>query len=141
MPAENKTLPCRGASGSKLIGRPPHSYTPGAPEARKKRRKTSNYASLPSEVMDKIVNSLVSDRKPLSVMLLSMVSREFRRAVDQNLKAWHQLYLLWRGHMKAMSLAPGAAGVLQGKRGGTVRLVPTVPRSVPNFRDKHPPLA
>ena len=141
MPAEGKTSQSKGASGSKLIGKPPHSYTPGAAVARTRRRKTAHYASLPTEVMDKIVNSLVSDRKPLSVMLLSMVNRDFRRAVNLNLKAWHQLYLLWRGHMKAMSLAPGAAGVLQGKRGGTVRLVPTVPRSVPNFRDKHPPLA
>lgn len=158
MPAENRTLQCREESKSRLTARLPRSYTPGAQVGleettttvttmRRKggRRKTAaNYASLPQEVFDKILGALVSDRKPLSVMLLSMVNHEFRRAVDSNLKAWHQLYLLWRGHMRAMSVAPGTEKLMStivGKKGGLVRLVPTIPRSVPNFRDKHPPLA
>jgi hypothetical protein len=160
MPAENRTLQCREESRSKLTARLPRSYTPGAPVGLEgtttttatamrrrggKRKTAANYASLPQEVFDKILGALVSDRKPLSVMLLSMVNREFRRAVDSNLKAWHQLYLLWRGHMlKPMPKSMGMEGVARtivGKKGGLVRLVPTIPRSVPNFRDKHPPLA
>jgi len=158
MPAESKTLQCREESKSKLTARLPRSYNPGAPVVegttttatvtrRKggKRKNAANYASLPQEVFDKILGALVSDRRPLSVMLLSMVNREFRRAVDSNLKAWHQLYLLWRGHMlKPMPKSMGMEGetrTIVGKKGGLVRLVPTIPRSVPNFRDKHPPLA
>ena len=158
MPAESKTLQCREESKSRLTARLPRSYNPGAPVVEGttttatvtrrrggKRKNAANYASLPQEVFDKILGALVSDRRPLSVMLLSMVNREFRRAVDSNLKAWHQLYLLWRGHMRATVMDPGTeklmSTVIIGRKGGTVRLVPTIPRSVPNFRDKHPPLA
>ena len=150
-------MQCREESKSKLTARLPRSYNPGAPVMEGKtiqttsmrkggrRKNAANYASLPQEVLDKILEALVSDRKPLSVMLLSMVNREFRRVVDSNLKAWHKLYLLWRGHMRATVMDPGTeklmSTVIMGRKGGTVRLVPTIPRSVPNFRDKHPPLA
>lgn len=126
-------------------------YTPGEPTSPplKRLRKSSTkrageWVGLPDEILDKIVIYLASDREGLAVMLLSMVNNTFRQEVQGNLKAWHILYLHWRGHLS--SLQPGNAQegqarltrMIRSPQGNILRLNPSVPRSLPNFQCKPP---
>jgi hypothetical protein len=116
-------------------------YTPGAQvdDRRKgKRAKTLTRRppslDLPSELLDKILSYMVESRSGLSVIKLGMVNRYFREAVGQNLKIWYQLYLHWRGPINPDQ----RVRTVQTPR-GVVRLRPTLPTTVPNFRNKAPP--
>jgi hypothetical protein len=116
-------------------------YTPGAlvDERRKGKRakilrERQPFGHLPLELLDKILSCMVESRSGLSVIKLSMVNRYFRQAVSQNLKIWYQLYLHWRGPVHP---AP-AVRTVQTPR-GLLRLRPTLPTTVPNFRNKAPP--
>jgi hypothetical protein len=62
-----------------------------------------------------------------------MVNRHFRDTVNKNLQLWYRLYLEWRGPVENNTREYRTPR-------GVVRLRPTVPISVPNFRIKAPPL-
>lgn len=123
------------------------SYTPGAPlvehdeaprKAQRRRRTASSIAPpcphLPIEILDKILGIMASNHDGLSVIKLSMVNRHFRDAVRANLNIWYRLYLHWRGPV----WSTGTREIRTPR--GVVRLRPTIPVSVPNFRIKTPPL-
>ena len=130
-------------------------YTPGAPveDAHKKKRKLVQKngdvvkalaKQSRSEAMKKIagiipdillghtVETLVKGRAHLSVILLSMVNKQFRTALNGDLQLWYRLYLTWRGPIHATQPGP-----IRTPR-GLVTLHPTIPRSLPNFRDLSP---
>lgn len=114
------------------------SYTPGGrtaerPRASKRSRTVVAFRGLPTEVLDKILHCMVSSRDSLSIIKLSMVNRQFRQEIAENLPVWHRLYLYWRGVVRPTSR------LTQTPR-GMVLLRPTFPTSVPNFRVKIPPL-
>jgi hypothetical protein len=88
---------------------------------------------VPTEVLDKILHFMADSRSPLSVIKLSMVNRQFRQEIAENLAVWHRLYLNWRGVVRP------ASRLTQTPR-GLVLLRPTFPVSVPNFQVKVPPL-
>jgi hypothetical protein len=113
------------------------SYAPGGrvegSRGSKRSRTVVAFHGLPSEVLDKILLCMVDSRSPLSVIKLSMVNRQFRREIAENLAVWHRLYLHWRGVIRPVSR------LTQTPR-GLVLLRPTFPVSVPNFQVKVPPL-
>lgn len=130
-------------------------YVPGQPvpqtvpvkrQRRSPKRRTVPWALLPDEALEKIVIHLANDRQGLSVMLLSMVNRNFRQEVQGNLKVWHMLYLHWRGHLSSQQEGEGPQArvpltrMIRSPQGAILRLNPSVPRSVPNFRPKPPSL-
>lgn len=116
-------------------------YVPGEPVAcrdgkRCKRRAGSfiPFPDIPFDVLDKILNCILETQVGgLSVIKLSMVNRAFRHGVNENLAIWYRLYLQWRGPIRDRTTD------VRTPR-GVVRLRPTVPISVPNFRTKTPPL-
>ena len=106
-------------------------------ESRSTRRKRQQpreevIGALPLELLDKILGYLVASHSGRSVIKLSMVNRFFRQGINDNLKVWHQLYLQWRGPIHSPFRD------FKTPR-GILRLRPTVPTSVPNFRIKTPP--
>jgi hypothetical protein len=85
-------------------------------------------------VLDKILSSMATSRSVLSIIKLSMVCRSLRQGVNENLSVWYQIYLQWRGPIHPPDR------IITTPR-GIVRLRPTVPTTVPNFRMKSPPQA
>lgn len=116
-------------------------YIPGEPVAKRdgKRCKkgtarSSPFPDIPSDVLDKILACMLETQAGgLSAIKLSMVNRAFRQGVSDNLAIWYRLYLQWRGPIRNRTTD------IRTPR-GVVRLQPTVPLSVPNFRIKSPPL-
>jgi hypothetical protein len=140
-----------GQSSSKRRRRQTLQYTPGAlisdADGGRKRRKTRRPPALPwvdlhSEITDQIVIQLARDREAFPIMMLSMVNRTFRREVQGNLKAWHMLYLHWRGHLScstnSASQQPPMSRLVRSPSGIVVKLNPSIPRSLPNFHNKTP---
>ena len=83
-------------------------------------------------MLDKILAFMADSKAGLSVIKLSMVNRALRQGVSENLQVWHKLYLEWRGPIN-----PVSQGIRTPR--GIVRLRPTLPTTVPNFRNKTPP--
>ena len=139
-------------------------YTPGAPvteqELRKKKRpkvpqktlackpssapssKQSRAAALqrlsgviPDIMLGHVLEWLIKGRCQLSVILLSMVNHQLHRALQEDTKTWYRLYLTWRGPVH-----PTMPGPIKTAR-GMVTLHPTIPRTLPNFRDLSPSIA
>ena len=114
-------------------------------EAQRKRMRTlrnkanrgSWFLSLPAETEDKILEILAADRNALSIMRLSMVNRGWRETVENNLQIWHTLYRYWRGPIVPSEVSK--TGLQDARR--MVRLNPTTPRSLPNFRHKSPSIS
>jgi hypothetical protein len=90
------------------------------------------FRGLPFDALDKILEFMVASRSGLSIIKLSMVCRSLRQGVNENLSIWYQLYLHWRG------LIHPPDRLITTPR-GVVRLRPTLPSTVPNFRTKTPP--
>jgi hypothetical protein len=90
------------------------------------------FRELPFDVLDKILRYMATSHSPLSVMKLSMVNRAFRQGVNENLHVWYHLYRLWRGPVHPQDRT------IKTQR-GMIRLRPTIPTSLPNFRVKEPP--
>ena len=100
-------------------------YTPGAPVASKKAcsRKARAPLFLMPEIWDKILEKIVGEqRNGASVILLSMVNRQLREQISGNWPLWYQLYRQWRGPLQQRSQVNHR------------HLLPSVPRTVPNFR-------
>jgi hypothetical protein len=109
--------------------------------AKKKARRASRsedkvFPGVPSDVLEKILLYMVDERASLSVVKLSMVSRVFRSEINANIKIWYKMYLHWRG-----PIVQRPRPTIQGLRGGVVSLRPTIPYTVPNFKDKRPSLS
>jgi hypothetical protein len=122
--------PCSAPASS----RRKRSYTPGRRvENLSKRRCQGSQDGLPFDLLDHILQRMVDGRAALSIIKLSMVNRAFRQGVNANLKIWHQLYLHWRGPIQR-----DVTRQINTPR-GIVRLRPTLPTTVPNFRHKTPP--
>jgi hypothetical protein len=85
-------------------------------------------------VLDKILGYMVDSHSPCSVIKMSMVNRQFRKDISENLRIWHRLYLFWRGPVDR------PVRTFATHRGGLVSIRPTLPSTVPNFRNKTPPL-
>jgi hypothetical protein len=101
--------------------------------SRKRQKQQEGVAgTLPLELLDKILGYMVASHSGRSVIKLSMVNRYFRQGIADNLKVWHQLYLQWRGPIRSPFTD------FKTPR-GVLRLRPTVPTSIPNFRVKAPP--
>lgn len=130
-------------------------YVPGGPDGSttKKRQRTlkrrTPWRELPPDAVDMIVMKLAKDRACLPIMLLSMVNRALRAEVQGNVKAWHMLYLHWRGHISSSQTATGDTRappltvnrLYRAPMGRTVvKMNPTIPRTLPNFREKMPSL-
>lgn len=127
-------------------------YVPGssvhsAESSKRPRRRQARAAApyLPSEVMEKITDQLVAMRAGGSVILLGMVNKAFRQHVDTSHPMWYALYLQWRGPLTYPSSSvlpqrPYAHGSPMGMAARVppmvARLVPTTPRTVPNFRTR-----
>ena len=127
-----------GVSSSAPASRRKRSYTPGkrveeAPTRSGKRIRGTCREPLPSDVLDVILQRMVDSRAGLSIIKLSMVNKAFRQGVNANLKIWYKLYLHWRGPIQREVPRP-----INTPR-GVVRLRPTLPTTVPNFRGKTPP--
>jgi guanylate kinase len=90
-----------------------------------------------TETEDKILEILAADRNALSIMRLSMVNRGWRETVENNLQIWHTLYRYWRGPIVPSEVSK--TGLQDARR--MVRLNPTTPRSLPNFRHKSPSIS
>jgi len=101
-------------------------YTPGAPVASKKacsRKGERAPLFLMPEIWDKILEKIVGEqRNGGSVILLSMVNRQLREQISGNWPLWYQLYRQWRGPLQQRSQVNHRS------------LLPSVPRTVPNFR-------
>jgi hypothetical protein len=111
-------------------------YVPGAPVRKTKRQRKSKerqHTELPTELLEKILLHMADSQNTLSIIKLSMVNRHFRDTVNKNLQLWYRLYLEWRGPVENNTREYRTPR-------GVVRLRPTVPISVPNFRIKAPPL-
>jgi hypothetical protein len=109
--------------------------------SRRNRANKAWFLNLPSETEDKILTILAEDRSAVSIMRLSMVNRGWRETIQNNLQIWHSLYLHWRG-----PIASGCNTTTLAVQGGMsqrrmVRLNPTTPRTLPNFRHKTPPIS
>jgi hypothetical protein len=146
-----KSSSASSLSGKKRAGL---GYVPGGSDdmvVRKRQRslkRRTPWKDLPTDAVDIIVMHLARDRASLPIMLLSMVNRAFRSEVQGNVKAWHMLYLHWRGHIsskgpqedpRAPPLTVNALyRVPTGRTGVLVKMNPSIPRTLPNFRDKIP---
>ena len=113
-------------------------YTPGArvspPRSAKRIRQAAQVPALPTDVLDKILAFMADSRAGLSMIKLSMVNCAFRQGVSENLAAWYKLYLRWRGPIHPL---PRTISTPRG----VVRLRPTLPTTLPNFRTKTPPMS
>jgi hypothetical protein len=139
MNADAKTSQCSaGSKKRKALGYLPGSAIASSSTASSKRSKARRPAApfpgLPTEVLDKILEYMVASRSACSVIKLSMVNRQFRQEISDNLRIWHQLYLHWRGPV----VRPPKT--FHTPRGGLVSIRPTLPTTVPNFRIKTPPI-
>jgi len=121
------------SSGKRPLGYTPGERVAGASRGSKRSRTVAAFRGVPTEVLDKILHFMADSRSPLSVIKLSMVNRQFRQEIAENLAVWHRLYLNWRGVVRP------ASRLTQTPR-GLVLLRPTFPVSVPNFQVKVPPL-
>lgn len=105
----------------------------------KKKRTQEALAALagviPDILLEHAVEALVKGRAPLSVILLSMVNRQFHQYLGNDIRTWYRLYLSWRGPAQ-----PTQPGPIRTAR-GLVTLHPTIPRSLPNFRNLNPSLS
>jgi hypothetical protein len=141
MSAAETTLPSSSGSSnpSSTTLRKALDYTPGSqvvptrPAKRRRKEASSGYYGLPTEVLDKILEYMVTSRAPLSVVKLSMVNREFRQGVAANVDVWYKLYLFWRG------IPRNASAQVRTSR-GLLTLRPTYPMSLPNFQIRPPPV-
>lgn len=160
MSTAEPTLPSSAASASpaasadrkrKPAGQPATmGYIPGS-QVHTKRCKTAGrsrkekkpcggtWKDPPVEIMDTIIMALAEDKwnrcqSSAGLMRMAMVNRTWRDAVQNNLKAWYLLYRHWRGPVtdQASEIA------MQRGKGMVVRLNPSIPRSLPNFKDKSP---
>jgi hypothetical protein len=104
---------------------------------RNKANRGSWFLSLPAETEDKILEILAADRSCHAIMRLSMVNRGWRETIQNNLEVWHSLYRLWRGPIVPSEVSK--TGTQDVRR--MVRLNPTTPRSLPNFRHKSPSIS
>ena len=132
---------------SSASGRPPLTYKPGsrvdhqaASGVVRKRRRTRECAPvLPPEVMNKILEALVELHAGDSVVMMGMVNQALRQQVGASHQLWYRLYLQWRGPL-ARSDPAGVRRVygvplrMTTGRPMVVPLLPTTPRSVPNFK-------
>ena len=134
-------------------------YTPGAQvaagnsagmeEAQRKRMRSrrnkankSWFLNLPAETEDKILAILAADRSArYSILRLSMVNRGWRETIQNNLQIWHALYRHWRGPIVASDSIPAAMQTAGMSQRRMVRLNPTTPRTLPNFRQKPPSIS
>lgn len=107
-------------------------YSPGERVASRCRRSTNSWKSLPTEVLHQILMRLAESKSGISIILLSMVNRHFMNDVLDDVDVWHLLYLDWRGPI-------GGPKVIRSKN-GVVKLRPTYPISLPNFKLKTPPV-
>jgi hypothetical protein len=105
-------------------------YVPGAfvrksrraePKTKVLRRK-GVIQGFPTDVWERILSFLVDGKAACSVMMMSMVDRALRTAVNDNVGVWSKLYGHWRGPLTYQS----RVGVQ----------LPTIPRILPNFRQK-----
>jgi len=118
------------------------SYVPGSkvePSSKRTRRKRAPAPELPSEIMDRILEHLAERRAGGSVVVLGMVNRAFRAHIANNAQLWYKLYLHWRGPVvqrrETAVQRPYGLGIPIA-RPGVVQLVPSTPRTVPNFRTR-----
>ena len=133
------------SKSSSASGRQPLTYRPGSkvvdPTDRGSKRKRERECApvLPPEVLDKILECLVDLRAGDCVVLMGMVNRALRQQVQASTQMWYRLYLQWRGPL-ARSDPQGVRRVygvplsLSTGRPVMVPLVPTTPRTVPNFK-------
>jgi hypothetical protein len=122
---------------SRGCGKRPLGYVPGSKvmEASKRRRRPCKIPELPAEVIDKILAHLVERRAGGSVVILSMVNRAFHEHISKDAQLWYKLYLHWRGPVQRPSPElQRPYGVANAAR--MVPLLPSTPRTVPNFRTK-----
>jgi len=126
-------LPCLLAERN--LTKRKRSYTPGARVvASRAGRNPSNIAfrGLPFDVLDKILSSMAISHSALSIIKLSMVCRSLRQGIAESRHVWYQLYLHWRG-----PIHPQVRTITTPR--GIVRLRPSTPSTLPNFRVKEPP--
>lgn len=90
---------------------------------------------IPDILLEHAVESLVKGRAVMSVILMSMVNKQFHQCLSGDIRLWYRLYLTWRGPIQ-----PTQPGPIRTGR-GMVTLHPTIPRSLPNFRDLSPSIA
>jgi hypothetical protein len=132
---------CRSSDAS---GKPPLTYRPGSKVehttvSKKRPRVRACAPALPPDVINKILEALVDLRAGDSVILMSMVNSALRQQVGASHQLWYRLYLHWRGPL-ARSDPAGIRrvygvpmGILTG-RPTMVPLLPTTPRTLPNFK-------
>lgn len=84
-----------------------------------------------TDVLEPILRIMVQRHEGLSVIKLSMVNKWFHKEISENVEVWRGLYRQWRGPIDSVP-RPLVNGVQ------IARLRPTLPRSLPNFRDKSP---
>lgn len=78
--------------------------------------------------MQKVIQILATNRDNESIIILSMVNRALRRQINSDAQMWYKMYLQWRGLLQTRTYTkPGVK---------TVCLVPTMPRTLPNFRPR-----
>lgn len=117
-------------------------YMPGArvqeeEEPPKKRRKTpprqakGAFPGCCTDVLERILKIMVQRHEGLSVIKLSMVNKWFHQEISQNVEVWRELYTHWRGPLTKPTRLDINGNPL-------ARLRPSIPRSLPNFRDKPP---
>lgn len=116
-------------------------YTPGGPVKQPcvpaktktntviKRRKDRAALDLPSECILHIASHLVQAKQDLSVILMSMVNKQYWQTIGNDAQLWYNMYMHWRG-----PITPSPQRVSMMGR-GVVRLMPSIPRTLPNFRD------
>lgn len=93
------------------------------------KKKHKAVPDLPSECIHHIALHLVKAKQDHAVIIMSMVNKQYWQTVGNDAQLWYEMYTHWRG-----PLAPAAAKPsLTGR--GWVRLMPSIPRSLPNFRD------
>lgn len=104
-------------------------------------KKSMVWRDLHRDIVDNIVLYMARNRQCMSVMMLSMVNKSFRMDIANNLKAWHMMYLHWRGHLSVKSDVTRDQRLFRNPPNLLVKLNPTFPRTLPNFRDKAPSIA
>ena len=97
--------------------------------AGKGRRKNTAVLSLPSDCITKIAQALVASRNNHTVIILGMVNKQYHQVIAPDAALWYAMYMHWRGPP-----TPSRTVVSTGGR-GMVRLLPSIPRTLPNFRD------
>lgn len=136
--------------GRPHTGHRKRSYTPGAPvetprQPVKRKKPTRSEAAAPARrragpicanegalhdlIAGHVAETLARHRMPRAVVLLSMVNKSFRQRIDGDFEIWYRLYVQWKGPYRSTT-----AGPVKTAR-GSLLLYPTVPRSLPNFRD------